>query len=411
MRVLHLVAGNLSGGAARGAYWLHLAQREIGIDSKLLFNGSECGDDKSLVSLAGTPGGRAKHLLLNRLGNLPVHLYRKRKRWIFNTGFAGVDFTKLPEYKEADVVHLHWINGLVATRTLRKVDKPIVWTLRDMWPLTGGCHYAMDCDHYTEGCGRCPQLQSKHAFDLSRLVVANKRRSLPKQIRLVGISQWLSECAASSKVFNGFPVQTISNNIDTSAFSPVAVDVARELLGIPSGKRVVLVGSQRVTDFYKGFDLFLQGMKGLERDDLHVVSFGRDASEQLSALGVSYTSLGFLADTVTLRLAYSCAEVFVAPSRMDAFGKTLAEAQACGTPVVCFDATGPADIVEHQVTGYKAEPFETNDLAAGIEWILGLSGERHDAMRLRSRERAVENFDSRVIARQYQALYQELLSL
>ena len=124
---------------------------------------------------------------------------------------------------------------------------------------------------------------------------------------------------------------------------------------------------------------------------------------------MSHAHLGFLSDTLSLRLLYAAADVFVAPSLMDAFGKTLAEAMACGTPVVCFDATGPKDIVEHRVTGYKATPFDPADLAAGIQWVLDLPREWHDALRRDARERAVKRFDSRVIAGQYKALYEEML--
>lgn len=409
MKILHLVAGELSGGAARGAYWLHQAQRELGIDSKVLTNGREANGDVSVTALAQKPLKRVQRVLRAKLGNAPVYLYRKRQPWIFNTGFAGIDFTKLPEYRQADLIHLHWINGLVAMRTLRKVQKPVVWTLRDMWPLTGGCHYAINCERYELGCGQCPQLGSNRAWDLTRLVVANKRASLPKQLRVVGISEWLTECASTSQVFKGFPVQTIGNNVDTRAFYPTPPEIARQALGLPLDKRIILVGAQSVTHFYKGFDRFLEAMRGVQRNDLHVLTFGRDAGPGLTGLDVSHAHLGFLSDTLSLRLVYAAADVFVAPSLMEAFGKTLAEAMACGTPVVCFDATGPKDIVEHRVTGYKAVPFEATDLACGIQWVLDLLTERYDALRRNARERAVERFDSRVIAGQYKTLYEEML--
>jgi len=409
VKILHLVAGDLSGGAARGAYWLHQAQREIGIDSMLVTSGRDNLGDDAVIALGAPNKSRVKFALLNRLGNLPTLLYRKRKPWIFNTGFAGIDFTKLPEYREADLIHLHWINGLVAMRTLRKVKKTIVWTMRDMWPLTGGCHYAIDCERYRTGCGGCPQLQSKGSSDLSRLVVANKRASFPKQLRVVGVSQWLSDCASNSQVFVTFPVQTISNNIDTQIFSPVDQQTARQILALPTHKKIILVGAQRVTDFYKGFGLFIEAMKRIQRDDIHVLTFGREAHHAMQFEDLAVTHLGFLSDALSLRLAYSAADLFVAPSLMDAFGKTLAESLSCGTPVVCFDATGPKDIVEHQKTGYKAQPFEVDDLAKGIEYILNLPREEYEQMRLDSRERAVTYFDSRVIAKQYKELYAEML--
>lgn len=411
MKILHFVGGGIDNGAGRGAYWLHQAQREIGIDSMVLTNGRETNGDASVVTLAGSSAMGVRYALSSRLSRIPLRFYPRRKPWIFNTGFTGVNFMNLPQYQEADLIHLHWINGLVGMRTLGKVQKPVVWTMRDMWPLSGGCHVgaAFGCDRYKVGCGQCPQLESKHSWDLSRVVVWNKRASLPKQLRVVGISQWLSDCASSSRAFGDVPVQTISNNIDTQTFFPVASGVARQALGLPADKRIILVGAARVTSFYKGFDLFLKAMKEVTRDDVHVVSFGRDARQGLASLDVGYTDLGFLSNSRVMRLAYSVADVFVAPSLMEAFGKTLAEAQSCGTPVVCFDATGPRDIVEHQVTGYKAQPFEASDLAKGIHWVLDQPEEGYELMRARSRERAVVHFDSRVVARQYRELYEEML--
>jgi len=133
--------------------------------------------------------------------------------------------------------------------------------------------------------------------------------------------------------------------------------------------------------------------------------FGKAAEKDMEELHVDYTILGKLTDTIALRLAYSAADVFVAPSRMDAFGKTLAESLACGTPVVCFDATGPKDIVKHKETGYKAVPFEPEELAAGINWVLTCSEVEYAALSTASRKRAVEQFDSTVVARQYRELY------
>jgi len=168
MKVLHLVAGNLTGGAARGAYFLHKAQRELGIESILVTNSPITNKDQTVISLASSTPARIRNGIISRLGRLPTYLYTKRLSRMFNTGIGGYDITKLPEYQEADIVHLHWINGLVSMWNLRKIKKPIVWTLRDMWPLTGGCHYSMDCDRYKVGCGYCPQLQSRHLLDLSK---------------------------------------------------------------------------------------------------------------------------------------------------------------------------------------------------------------------------------------------------
>jgi len=95
---------------------------------------------------------------------------------------------------------------------------------------------------------------------------------------------------------------------------------------------------------------------------------------------------------------------------MDAFGKTLAEAMACETPVVCFDATGPKYIVDHKVNGYKAKPFDIRDLANGIDWVLNLNEKEYTYLCKNAREKVLREFDSRVIAKKYIELYKEVLN-
>jgi len=409
MKVVHLVAGELSEGAARGAYWLHQAQRLLGIDSTLITSGVFDLDDPSVIAMGKSPWQRGREYLLARSVNLPLRFFPKRMNRIFSTGFFGLNYKKYRAFREADVVHLHWINGLVSMGSLQGIDKPIVWTLRDMWPLTGGCHYSMGCERYQTGCGQCPQLGSSFELDYSHWVVANKLAKLPKKIRVVGISAWLSERARNSKIFSDFSVQTICNSIDTDLFFPVDQVSSRMALGLPQDKRIILVGAQNSDDFYKGFDLLWQALKECNLRDSHVVIFGRTNPADIAWLEDRCTNLGFLHDHTSLRLAYSSADMFVAPSREEAFGKTLAESLACGTPVVCFDATGPGEIVQHHLNGYKAEPFQYIGLANGIKWILSLDIDSLAKIRANARQFAVEFFDSKKIAVCYMKLYEELV--
>lgn len=408
MKVLHIVAGDLSGGAARGAYWLHGGLRELGVDSKVFTNSKSTLGDESVVTTTKSKKDKAFNMIRGQLDNLLLLLYTKRKRIIFSTGVFGIDFTKTKEYEEADIIHLHWINaGFVNIKHLSKIDKPIVWTMRDMWPLTGGCHYAMECEKYKIGCGNCEQLQSNSSYDLSKFVLNRKKKYLPKTMKLVGISHWLSEKAKESELFKEFDIRTISNNIDTSEFFPVEKKIARDILGIKTQKKIVLVGSTSLKDFYKGFGKFQESVKELDENKYFLCFFGNVDKNLAEELGFEYKSFGYLNDNISLRLAYSSADVFVAPSLMDAFGKTLAESMACGTPVVCFDATGPKDIVTHKIDGYKAKPFESEDLACGIEWVL--NAPNYDELCQNAREKVLIKFDSKVVAEKYLELYEEVL--
>jgi len=408
MKILHIVAGDLNGGAARGAYWLHSGLKELNIDSKIFTNSKITLGDNSVVTINNSKKRKAINIIRGQLDNLFPLFYRKRKKIIFSSSFFGVDFTKTNEYKEADIVHLHWINGsFVNIKHLGKIEKSIVWTMRDMWPMTGGCHYAMECDKYKTGCGNCEQLNSHSSYDLSKFILNRKKKYLPKDMKIVGISHWLSDEAKKSELFKDYDVRTISNNIDSKEFFPVDKDIARKILGIKSSKKIILVGSTNLKDFYKGFDKYLEAIKQLDKEKYFLCFFGNVDKNVVSDLGFEYKSFGYLNDNISLRLVYSCANVFVAPSLMDAFGKTIAESMGCGTPVVCFDATGPKDIVTHKVDGYKAESFKSDDLSSGIEWIL--NNKNYEELCQKARNKVVGEFDSVVVAKKYIELYEEIL--
>jgi glycosyltransferase involved in cell wall biosynthesis len=406
LKVLHLVGGQLTGGAALGTYTLHSALRNAGIDSRILTNSRPILDDNSIAYIARTPIQKARNLLRPHLDSMPLWFYKNAVPSGFSTGFFGFDFTKTQEFREASVIHLHWVNaGLVNVKHLAKIDKPIVWTLRDMWPMTGGCHYSIDCENYKVSCGSCWQLGRSSNHDLSRWILRRKIRYVPRRTVIVGISHWLAQQAKGSAIFANFDVRTIHNNINVDEFYPVDKQVARTLLGLTTGKKVVLAGAQDLKSRLKGFDKFLAAVKMLDPRDYSLAFFGRLDEETIRPLGFDYKNYGFLHDSISLRLLYSAADVFVGPSITEAFGKTIAESMACGTPAVCFDAGGPKDIVDHQQNGYLARPFEAEDIANGIRWIVNCD---HRAIGESARNKIATTFDSRIIAAKYKGLYEEL---
>lgn len=407
MKVLHLVGGKLSGGAARGAYWLHQGLRELGLDSVILGNSKQALDDPNVFTTASSATNRIISKLSMRLDTLLCAPYAKKKQGSFSTGLMGVDVTRTPQYRQADLIHLHWINeGLVNLRHLRKTTKPMIWTMRDMWPMTGGCHYAVDCRRYRTGCGKCPQLGSRRDHDLSRLVWKRKERHLPKNIKIVGISRWLSQCAEKSALLRHLDIRTIHNNINTREFFPLEKPLARKVLGLPPDRPIVLAGAQRLDDPYKGFSVLIKALRSLPRPPL-LLLFGHLAPSSIRTITHDFVHLGFLRDAVLLRLAYSAADAFAAPSLIDAFGKTLAEAMACGTPSVCFDAAGPRDIVDHLINGYRATCGDAQDFAQGIAWVL--SHPEPDFLARKARDKVEREFDSLVVARKYEQFYRDVL--
>lgn len=411
MKVVHIMAGDLSGGAARGTYWLHQALIQLGVDSRILINGSQKYDDPHIAIVDDSLPGRLWQGLSKRLGELPKVLYQGNDQYQpFDTGLGGSRYQANEIFRQADLVNLHHINGVASVRSLRSIRKPLVWTLRSMWPLTGGCHYSLDCDKYQTGCSACPQLGSTSPHDLSRFNARTKLASYPPHLQLVGVSNWITRCAGDSVLLRDFPIRTIHNGINTADFQPIDRNEAVRSLGLNPDTKYLLAIAQNFQNRYKGFDHLREALRFLNPSGTHLLIVGSVGQAQLNQLEFPHTTLGIVHDSPGLRAAYSAATVHVAPNRMETFGKTLVEAMACGTPVVSFDATGPKDIVEHKRSGYRAQAFSARSLAEGIQWVLGLDADGYNQLSTRARQQAIDRFDSTVVARQYLDLYQSMLN-
>ena len=271
-----------------------------------------------------------------------------------------------------DIINLHRIcGGYLQIETLAKFNKPIVWTLHDMWAFTGGCHYSQECARYTKSCGSCPQLDSNRDWDLSRWVWQRKAKAWQDlNLTIVTPSQWLAKCARVSSLFQDLPIKVIPNGIDTTKYKPIAQSLARELLNLPQDKQLVLFGAMNATsDRRKGFHFLQPALQYLSQsgwqEKLEIVIFG--ASEPINPpnLGFKCHYLGRLNDDISLALAYNASDVMIVPSLEDNLPNTVMEAIACGTPCVTFNIGGMPDMIEHQKNGYLAVPFQIEDLAGG----------------------------------------------
>ena len=163
------------------------------------------------------------------------------------------------------------------------------------------------------------------------------------------------------------------------------------------------------SDPRKGFkELSEAVVKMRKTDSIELVVFGSSKPQSAPDFGFKTYYLGCLSDDISLVTLYSAVDVMVVPSLQEAFGQTASESMACGTPVVAFCTTGLLDIIDHKLNGYLAKPFDTTDLKNGIEWVLNASN--YDELCVNAREKVVREFDSKVVAKKYIELYEEILS-
>lgn len=412
MKILHISQSDIEGGAARGAYWLHNALQQAGTDSNMLV---ACKDSDN-PKVFGKSGKVRKGLqeLRCKIDSFPLSFYPQRDP-LFSLSWLPNNTLKKIDAINPDLVNLHWVGvSFLNPRAIAKIQRPLVWTLRDMWAFTGGCHYAGECQSYMKSCGACPALKSQKKWDLSNFFWQQKNNSFQNlDITLVAISHWLAEIAQKSSIFKNKRIEVIHNALDASKFKPMPKEVVKDILGFAPDRKIVLFGAVNATqEKRKGFQYLVPALQNLARSNLRekleLVVFGSSEPDPAPDLGMKATYMGRLNDDIALALLYAAADVMVVPSLQEAFGKTAIESLACGTPVVSFDSTGLKDIVEHENNGYRARCFSSEDLGAGIHWVLENS-ERWQKLSRRARQKVEEEFTLEVQARAYLKLYQEVL--
>ncbi len=405
---MHLIGGDEKGGAARGSLWLHEALLNNGVKSSVILQYGEVNDpnihvvDNSFIKLKLQKFRKIRD-------QIPFRIYPKRKRYIFSPGIFGLDFTKHYLILNADIVHLHWItNAFFDIKTLSRFNKPIVWTLRDMWSFTGGCHNSMDCNNYKSGCGKCPHLGSNNLNDLSRWLVKRKQKSYQNSFTPVAISKWMRASARSSLLMRNYDIRLIYNGLNTSVFKPADNKIVRENLNLPAEKKIVLIDAQATMHIWKGYNELKICLERLRSKGYLFLFFGETDDLFIKQLKTDCISLGKITNDKKLSEIYSASDVYLTPALQEPFGKTIIEAMACGTPVVCFDANGPKDIVDHKKTGYKAIPYDPVDLSEGVKWVVS-DKQRTNQLGNESILKINNHFDINIIAKQYINLYNFLL--
>jgi glycosyltransferase involved in cell wall biosynthesis len=414
MKVLHISASDIQGGASRGSYSLHKGLINSGIESLMLVAAKK-SDDFTVIG-PQTKIQKAVHSIKTRLDQIVLLKYPRRSSDIFSPALIPSQVAREVAKISPDIIHLHWVcNGFLRPETIGKFgDIPIVWTMRDMWALTGGCHYSQTCEKYHHSCGACPQLGSDMQNDLSRQVWTHKQKSWQHlNMTIVPISHWLADCASKSSLFKDQRIEVIHNALDESVYKPIAKNIARNILNLDQNKNIILFGALKaVQDPRKGFQYLVSALKKLSDEDIgkttELVIFGSSEPQYPPQLGMKAHYMGVLHDDITLALAYSAADVMITPSTEEAFGKTAMESLACGTPVVCFDTTGLKDIVEHKRNGYRAKCFSSDDLAQGISWILE-DKDRWLSLSQRGREKVEMEFTVKAQSKKYLQLYEDIL--
>ncbi len=412
LRVVHVSTHDAGGGAAIAARRLHDGLRGLGVDSRMLVRIKGSGDAsirRFEPSRRSWPA-RTVRRIVQRSRHWPYLASRTEDFEIFTDAQSRFGPQLAAAVADADVVHLHWVATFVDYAhffgALARHQR-VVWTLHDMAPFTGGCHYARGCEGFVRSCGRCPVLGSSRESDLSRRTWERKRRALaeldPRQLVVVTPSQWLADEARRSSILGRFEVRVIANGLDVDVFRPSPRRDARGLLGVPVDEAVLLFVADSLTNPRKGMSHLLAALDELSRRASPLLLTMGSGPAEIGA-GHRQLHLGSLKDVQQITAAYGAADLFVIPSLEDNLPNTVAEALACGTPVVAFDAGGLPEMVDDGVNGALVPRGDATALAAAIARLLR-DGGTLESLSAAARSGATRRYDVRKQARKYADLY------
>lgn len=418
MRVTFISHSDTLGGAAIATYRLMHALRREGVDARMVVYTKRTDDP--YVEVVSTRFVRGMKFMAERVQIFLSNGLSRSKLFKVSTASVGCRVYDHPWVREADIVALGWVNqGLVSLRGLRRLGrlgKPIVWTMHDMWNLTGICHHSYGCDRYrTDGCGRCPFLSGSSASDLSRSVWQRKMDLMSRvKVRFVAVSRWLADRARDSILLRDSPVEVINNALPADFFSPSAIPSGSPdpLEAIGASELRVVMCAARLDDTVKGLPYAVDALNYIfdnhpetaRRMTAIFIGEIRDP-HALDDLRLPHICLGHINDAAMLRQIYAHSQVVLSTSLYETLGGTLVEGQSMGCLPVTFGCGGQTDVVTHKVNGYIADYLDSESVAEGILWAVGAGIDR-DALHASVAAR----FSASVIARRYLDLFSRLLA-
>ncbi len=420
------------GGAAIACLrLLKILEQTEGVEVQMLVQEKK-GNRLNIKALADTWLSKKLAFVRFALERLYFRFFEKNKtvRFAFSPATVGVDIAEHPLVQAADIIHLHWTNfGFLSLDSLEKLfalNKPIVWTMHDMWAFTGGCHHSGDCENYQIACGNCVQyLKNSAENDLSNKVWQRKNailttRSLSvaegrgNDITIIACSEWLANRAGKSSLLKGFLVKAIPNPLDTELFSPQNKAEARQKLGLPTDKKLILFVAAKVSVIWKGFSYFQAALEVLKSQklnyqDIELIILGESDEETNKKLPFKYHALGRVNDVNKIVSIYSAADVFVTSSIQENLPNTIMEAMASGTPAVGFEVGGIPEMIENKKTGFLAKYKSAENLAEGMQWVLFEAN--HAELSKNARQKVLDNYSEKVVVEQYLEVYRIVLKL
>jgi len=304
-----------------------------------------------------------------------------------------------------DVIIAYWTKFAFNQKIIYKLSKtfeaPVLRVMMDMAPITGGCHYACNCENYQRKCGKCIALNSNRGKDLSRITWEFKKKYIDKtDITLIASSSTLINQASKSSLYKEKKVEKLMLSVNENIFKPQNMNKAREILGIRKDKKVIFFGAASLKVKRKGLDYLIESLNILfgkrktnyNNADVLLLIAGKGLGN--IEIPFKHKYIGYLKTQNELAFAYQACDLFACPSIEDSGPIMIYQAIMSGRPVVSFDMGVSPDLVHSGETGYRAKLKDSKDFASGLDSILSMDGKRWVEISKNCRKLGLELFSS-----------------
>ena len=410
MKILHINYHQNQGGASVATNRLVEALNKNNIDSKLLVSEKK-DQNKYVLSQFQNIYEIYFHKIKKLLAIYIKKLLSANNIYKDSISLFPSNLHQRINQSKFDIINLHWIcNEMISIKEIKKINKPIVWTLVDMWPFTGSTHYTENNFYKFSD----KKFNEKKIFNIQNWVLNKKIKHFDKDIVVICISKWLEKLAKESYVFKHNKIYTIPCTIDVNDWKPIEKKFARKILNFNTEQKYFLFSAYNgIKDERKGFDLMLKALTKLNIDKkkFTVVILGN--TEGLNKINKLYEynfkifDQNFNTDKILLKTIYSACDILIMPSRLEAFGQVALEAGSCSLPCVSFKNTGVEDIIKHNDDGYLADYLNIEDLARGINLLNEES--INNKMSKNIRNKVVQESSYENISKKYNDIYKNLI--
>lgn len=414
MKILIISTSDIIGGAAIAAKRMTKALRDSGQDAKMLVN-IKSGNEIFVQEYAQSSFKKKLTTfikLFEKILFIPKEI-SKQERYSFSTALFGENLLQHPLVKEADILHLHWVNhGFLSYKHLGeliKTGKPIFITMHDMWYMTGGCHHARECTNYQNQCGNCVFIKGNSENDLSRIGYLKKKSIYTNDITFIPVSKWLENLTRESSLLQNNRIVNIPNPLDIKIFHQKDKIESQKRFNLKPNKTYILYAAAKVDNIRKGYEYLSKALGELFHSDLsikkniEIVVMGRVKDQSLINFHFPTHFIGNLTSEEEVIACYNAVDLFIAPSLEENLPNTIIESMACGTPAVAFGIGGVPEIIDHKVNGYVAEYKNASDLIEGVKWILSEQNLSEKCI-----NKVSDHFSEEVVAKQIIDLYQDI---